>query len=355
MSEPAGDSDADGENGVSPPPSAPAYRGVAITLAVALLLLAALAGTAPFWAPSLPWVPRSASDPRIERIEHALQQLRQDETATTAATRQLGQRVAALEAKPAPPPADTAELTQQLATLSTGAAKLAARLEALDQAMQAQAKASADLGRRVEALEQAAHRATASGSSDTAILLVLLQLRDALAAGQPFAAAYDALTMAARNRPLLIAAAAPLAGPAKSGVMTRAGLAERLRQLAPAIAKAAPAEKAGAGSAASGWRGRLLDRLRGLVRVRRIDGGPLPQGDLAPVDTAERALASGDLQAAVTVIEKLHGGAADAARPWLQSAKERLAAERALQQVEERLAADLGAAAKPADAAGSTP
>ena len=62
MSEPQGEGTGStggdiGENTVAPPTAVPAYRGVAMLLAAVLLIVAALAGTAPFWAPSLPWAP----------------------------------------------------------------------------------------------------------------------------------------------------------------------------------------------------------------------------------------------------------------------------------------------------------
>jgi hypothetical protein len=343
MTEPTGDSAAGSDSGervVSPPPAAPAYRGVAATLAAALLLLAALAGTAPFWAPSLPWAP-AAADSRLDRIEQGLQQIRRDEAAATAARQQLDRRVAALAGKPAPPPADIADLRQQVEKLSTGNADLASQVAALGKTVQAQAETSAELMARVKALDKAVQREMAGGSSDTAILLALLRIRDALAAGRPFAAEYDALITLARNRPQVMAAAAPLAAPAKTGVAGRAALAERLRRLVPAIEKAAAPAPTGV---AAGWRDQLLDRLRGLVRVRRIDGarGPAPGGAAAALDAAKQALIDGDLAAAVAAVEKLRDGAADAARAWLDIAKERLAAEHAVRQIEAALTADLG-------------
>ncbi len=222
MSEPTGDTAAGGDSGessVSPPPTAPAYRGVAMTLAALLLVVAALAGTAPFWAPSLPWAPPPARlaappDPRIDRLEAALQQSRQDAAAAKAARQELDRRVAALAAKPAAPAGDIADLRQQVATLTTTTADLAAQVVALGKTVQSQQQAAADLAGRIAA----AHRERASAASDTAIALLLLQMRGALAAGRPFAAEYDALTALARDRPEIIAAAAPLAAPAKTGV-----------------------------------------------------------------------------------------------------------------------------------------
>jgi hypothetical protein len=359
-----------GDNVTSPPPPAPDYRGIAMTLAAALLLLAALAGTAAWWAPSLPWAPPSA---RIDRIEQALAQIRHDEATEETARQQLDRRVAALAAKPAPASGDLADPRQQVAKLSssnadlasqvtalseaarsrqTAAAAAAERIASIEKALQAQAKAGAELTARVETLEKTVQHAAASGSSDTAITLALLQLRDALAAGRPFAAEYGALTAAARDRPPIADAAAPLAALAKTGVARRADLAARLHRLAPAIEKVSAPEAAGA---AAGWSGRALAHLRGLVRVHRIDdaGAPTPFGTTATIAAAEQALAGGDLAAAVAVVEKLVDGAADAARPWLDSAKARLAAERAVQQIEAVLTADLGTAAKVPPAAGT--
>ena len=376
MSEPAGDSA--GEAGVGAetadaerPVAAPTYRGVALALAAALVLLAVLAGTAPFWASSLPWA-QPAADTRVDQVDQELQQIRQEQKAASTARQQLDQRLAALAAKPAAASGEIGDLRQQVAKLVSGDTDLASqvaalgkavetqrqttadaahRLAAVDQAVQAQAKTGDDLADRVKALEQASHREAASGSGDTAMLLALLQIRDALAAGRSFAAEYDALTAAARNRPQILSAAAPLAAPAKNGVASRAALAARLRRLAPAIAKMAAPEPDGD---PVGWRGQLLARLDSLVRVRRIHRGSLtvPSGPDATLDTTEKALEEGDLAAAVAAIEKLGDGAGDAARPWLALAKERLAAERALQQTEAALAADIGASAKSQPAAG---
>ena len=91
----------------------------------------------------------------------------------------------------------------------------------------------------------------------------------------------------------------------------------------------------------------MLSRLSRLVQVRRIDVGGQPQpepGRQAAVDDAMRQLAGGDLAASVTVLDGLEGAAAEAADPWLRMAKQRLAVEAALHQIEASLAARLGSA-----------
>src|SRR3954452_8343786 len=63
-----------------PPAAAPArrrdYRGLALGLAATLLLVLAVVGTAPFWAPLLPWGDEgSGTDPAIvERLDADQQQ-----------------------------------------------------------------------------------------------------------------------------------------------------------------------------------------------------------------------------------------------------------------------------------------
>jgi hypothetical protein len=175
----------------------------------------------------------------------------------------------------------------------------------------------------------------------------LLQIRDAVQAGRPFAAEYEAFAALARSRPEIAEAAAPLAEPAKTGVASPAVLAKRLHELAGNIAgagtPAAPVEPAGWGDAA-------LARLRGLVTIRRIDGAR-PEGKDAAVNAAELALAGGDLAAAVSVLDKLTGAPAEAAAPWLRMARQRVAVDAALRRLEALLTAPLG---RPASAPGSS-
>jgi hypothetical protein len=330
-------------------PAASGYRAVAIALAGALVLVVVLVGTAPFWAPLLPWGAAPAREDtalaaRIDRLDAAQQQSAQHSQQQEAALQRLDRRVGALEARPAAPPAaDIADIRQQLTKLSAAVAGLG------------------DLTARVEALDKAAHAQAAQAgadTADTALVLALLQIRGAVAAGRPFAAEYEALVGLARVRPEIAAAAVPLAEPAKTGVASRAVLANRLRELAGPIATAnAPKNAPGNATApAAGWADAALTRLRGLVTVRRIDGGGrnsaqggVGAGPKAAVNAAELALAGGDLGGAVAALDKLTGAPAEAARPWLRMAEARLAVEAALSRIEALLAARLGA---PANAPG---
>jgi hypothetical protein len=325
-----------------PEPPARRYRATAIGLAAAVVLLVIVDAAAPVWAPpllrSLGWKtavegPDPALIERLDRLEAAQKQDRQDAAKGLAALQQTGgqaaaaikeldRRVAALEAKPAAPAGETAELRQQLAKLATAVADLGARVAAAEKAI---------------AAEKAAPAQSAADPTDSALLLTLLRIRGAVEVARPFPAEYDAFTALAQPRPEIAAAAAPLAEPAKTGVASRTVLVARLHALAGVIvtAEAPPAEP--------DWSDRVLARLRGLVTIRRIDGAGQSEPEAA-VNAAERALRGGDLVAAIAALDRLAGPPAEAARPWLQMARQRLAVEAALHRVEELLTARLGAA-----------
>ncbi len=341
--------DHDGGAASSDPPAAEPpgrrYRAPAIGLGAAVVALLIIDAAAPLWAPpllrALGWETATEQlDPaligRLDRLEAARNQDRQDAAKGTASLQQsagevaspmqqLDRRLAALEAKPSAPAGPTvgeiAELRQQLAKLSTAVADLTTRLAAAETA----------------AAEKAAPAQSPADPTDSALLLTLLRIREAVEIARPFAAEYDAFIALAQARPEIAAAIAPLAEPAKSGVVSRAVLIARLHDLAGAIvtAEAPPAE--------ADWGDKALARLRGLVTIRRIDGAGQSEPEAA-VNAAERTLRGGDLAAAIAALDRLADPAAEAARPWLQMARQRLAVETALRRVEGLLTARLGAA-----------
>jgi hypothetical protein len=323
----------------------PRRLGMAFWLASALsavitIAVIAIAAT-PFWAPSvmhlLPWG-QAAEKPQASTPDLALAAARAEASREAATIQQLNQRIAALEARPA---SDVSSLQQRVASLE---ARPAPDLSAVQQHLAALDKTTGDLGDKLAALAKAEQQ-SAADPKITALALTLLQIRDAVAMGRPFDAEYRALVALARDHPDIAAAAAPLAEPAQSGVVSRAALIERLRQLAPQIATAHPPPK-------DKLKSQIVARLRSLVTIRRIDD----DGDQTPAEAAvgeaQRDLASGDLAAAVVALDKLDGPAKTAAEPWLKMAKTRLAVETALRQVETALTASLGNAAPTASGQG---
>lgn len=306
-------------------PVAARRAGWVAPAAVALLVLVAGAlATTPYWAPPLmevlPWGGRppsatpapapapSARDDALAARIAALEAAQAKSNQAAAALQALSQRIAALEAKPAP---DLTPLQNQMTSLAASVADLTKKIGVLD-------------------------KAQAAPSDGTAMALVLLQINGAVQTGRPFDAEYQALLTLSHDHPDIAAAAAPLAEPAKSGVASRAVLATRLHQLAPQIAAAPPPAK-------SSWRSQIVARLRSLVTIRRIDGpGQSPAEEAA--SNAEKALAGGDLNGAIAALSGLSGGNLAAAQPWLGMARQRLAVETALRQIETLVAAGLGGA-----------
>jgi hypothetical protein len=337
-----------------------------------LLLVLALVGTAPFWAPLLPWGNgRVGIDPAvIQRLDAEQQQIRlqqQQIAAATAAMPQLEQRIGALEQKPPPPPPDLGDIRQQLSAASAGLSDLSARLDRLEnsaqaqtgglselktglerltqaqqaqatdlatklaplqQSLQAQQSAVTELGNRLQTFEKTT-RSHAGDLTDMGLTLALMQIRRAVETGQPFPAQYEALSSLAKTRPEIAAAIAPLAAAAPTGTPNRVTLAQELRALEQKI-EAAPAQTGGDG----GWTGAALDRLRGLVSIRRADEAEPRKEAKAAITVAERALADGDLARAVAAIETLQGPVAAETADWLRKARERLAVEAALQKLQ---------------------
>ena len=339
MSEPAGEAAAPAppaapEATALPPSSSPPGPAkeprrlgpAALVAATAVVIVIIAVAAAPFWAPAvmgvLPWgggtqiakAAKPAPQAPPAAPEPATIAAKAEAAENAAALRQLTQRVATLEAKPPPPPApDLGPIRQQLSALG---------------------QTTTDLDKKVAALAIQVQQQPAADPRNTALALVLLQIREAIDIGRPFAAEYQTLIELAHDQPGIASAAAPLAGAAESGVANRAVLTERLRQLAPKIATAeSPPEP--------GWRAQIVAQLRALVTIRRVDGAGRDPAEVA-VDTAQHALASGDLPGAIDALTKLSGANAAAAEPWLQMARRRVAAERALHAVVAALTAAIG-------------
>ena len=273
----------------------------------------------------------SALARRVDQLDAARNADRQNEaavTATKAGLQQLEQRMEAIEGQAASRAAGQAaeiqKVEEELTRLRAGTADLADRLPALERQLRAQGGAE---------------------RTDAALLVALLQMREAVEQARPFATELGAFSALAQDRSDLVAAAAPLAEAARQGVAGRPVLANRLAELAGSIATAS------ASPTGADWEAQALARLRALVTIRRIDGAQ-QSGPEARVSAAELALGRGDLADAVAELDQLAGANADAAGPWLRMARQRLAVEAALNHLQELLVARLG---HPAEAPGRAP
>jgi hypothetical protein len=316
----------------------------------------------------LPWAEPSdaakydALAQRVARLEQRPVTMPIDQEALKSAQTALEQKIAALEGAVAAlrqiqgDVATKAALAQQSQRLDAAevqaAARIAAQIAEIDKMRQELAQrgaAGGELATRVDALE---HQLRAQNSIDRAErvrVLALLQLREAVEAGQPFTAEFTAFNQLAANDPELAAAARPLADAARSGVATRAELRRRLGDVADHID---PAKASRTKSAKSKWWEEALDRVRALVTVRHIDGNA-KTGPGAAVEAAQTALAQDNLAGAIAALDGVSGTDAEMMQPWLKAARQRLAAQAALTRLQGLLTAQLGAS--PASPAATAP
>jgi len=365
--------------------SARGFARAPLWLAGLLILILAGVASSPFWAPQieplLPWGENRddyaalaarvaaietrpvAPSPGIDAVQSAMSQL-------ARRVDQLDSRLAVVEKRPAPPSVDTdainsalgalgrrvdqlesaakpdlgpiragmQQVEQRLAAIETQSASRIASETAASKDMQQElsrlGKVEGDLADRVAALEREAQsQEKPELRADGMLALLLGQMREAIEQARPFPAEFGAFIKLARGSDLA-AGAQPLAEPARNGVASRAVLVKGLAELAGRMAASDPAVK-------SDWREQTLARLRGLVTIRRIDDSS-HTGSNGAVGAAQAALARGDLAGAVAALEPLTGADAEAARPWLLMARERLTAETALDHVQELLTERLG-------------
>jgi hypothetical protein len=401
--EPAGvRAEPDPSDQASLPPAAPSSRSALWLCAVLVLVIVGVA-LSPFWAPKLapllPWGEGPAVSPaelarlaarldalekrpapvlpdigpiaaaqsalarRVDQLEPVRSAEQQTEAAVAAAkteVQQLDQRLGAIETQSTTRAGEEAEMQkvqQEVTRLGTVASDFTTRLAALEaqsssrtaaengeiqnfqQEVSKLAGVAADLTNRLPAIERQLQMQEGGARADAALLVSLLQMREAVEQGRPFAMEYAAFTALAHDQTDLIAAAEPLAPAAQHGVASRLALSTKLTELGGRITSAPPPP-------AGDWGAQALARLRSLVTIRRLDG--TSESGPAAIVAAERALAGGDLSHAVAELDTLSGTDAEAAAEWLGMARQRLAVEAALSHLQELITGRLTRSAEPA-------
>jgi hypothetical protein len=366
---PAETDQAHGESAKSARPSG-GSRQTVWWLAALLLLVIAGVGSSPFWARDvatlLPWSGQPAAETedfaslaaRLDAIEKRPAPQSPDLGAINSAASALSRRVDQLEtarntdrqndAAVAAMKAELQQLEDRLSALearsASSARNAAAEFEKLHQELSKVGDISSDLTDRLSGIER---RLGVAGAARTngALLAALLQMREPVEAGRPFAAEYDAFIALAHDQPDLVATAHPLAGVVGTGVASNAVLSERLGNLSGRILPAAES------SAGSDLRAQASAWLHSLVTIRRIDAAT-QIGQEPAMSVAEAALARGDLSGAVSALQTFSGSNSGAIQSWLEMARQRLAAEAALAHLQEQLVARLGT---PAEVPGGGP
>ncbi|HEY0523299.1 MAG TPA: mitofilin family membrane protein [Stellaceae bacterium] len=276
----------------------------------------------------------------------AVEALRNDLQRQTAASNQkldeLNQRIAGIDRKVDSRPTTDPAVQQALQGLQQSQQGVQQAQQGTQQALQGLqndmrriAVAQTELSDRVSRMEAQASQQVNAGRADQALLLAVGQLRDAVSGSRPYAAELGAVQALGRDRPNVLAAAQPLTARAQTGVPSLAVLRQRFNDAATAIVQAEespPSQDFGQ---------EVLGKLRSLVTVRHTGAAPENRPAQGAVAQAESALNAGDLAGAVAALDKLSGPAAEAAKPWLDDARARLAAEGAVAKLDQLLVARL--------------
>ena len=266
----------------------------------------------------------------------------------------LDKRVAALEAanaENAPNAAAAAKADQQLATqvkslradidaargeipgLATRVAKLETEAPKANDADLSALAARLDKVEAALAAPKSETRAAADNAA--AIAIIAGAIEEKLGAGAPFGTEVAALKRLGVD-PAQLAALEAVADGAPPG----SALAASFEAVAPQVLAAASQEEKG------GVVDRLLAHLRGLVRVRDLNGaaGDDPQ---AIVSSIEADCRHGDISGALAAFDKLPEAARKAAGDWPVKARARQAADTALQSIRTTAIGQLAGGASP--------
>ncbi len=267
----------------------------------------------------------AALDAKIGDLEQRLQgkidsALAAQQGEGTADLKDLQKEVEALKAKlgalaEAHLAGDTSDLAPQLTTLDQRIAKLEAALPELSTAID---------------------RSSASAKSGAAAI-AFANLRNAVAAGRPYAAELAGLKSLIPDPGDL--GALPLH--AETGIPTVAALADTLTKLAETSAAAPPAP------AETSILDSMMASAKSAISIRRIGAdatGGKPEAVLARADAA---LKQGDLATAIKEVELLPAQARDPFAGWLDDARARASANDSLSKLESTVLASLGGGAGP--------
>jgi len=251
---------------------------------------------------------------RVDNLERGLEAVR----AMVRATNLPGQAADARRALDA--------LSDRLARLeqSEPTAGLTERLDRLDAESSALSRSVADIAERLETVEKERSLALGTSRAVRALVLAAGDLREALRSSAPFADGLAALREAAADQPDLLKLADDLEPHAAAGIPVLTTLVDRFQAVARRAVSAARQVEG------EGWLAAAANRLGSLVTVRRTAVGDAEDTTDAAIARAEAALADGDLAAAVRAMEGLRGAAAEAAAGWLDQARARVLAERAM-------------------------
>ncbi len=211
--------------------------------------------------------------------------------------------------------ADLASIEERVGPLESAVAEAASRSDIVDVEV------------RVAALEEA----PVDARQAAALVVAVGRVSDAVRAGRAYEPELDGLQAitAAFDDTRLASAIVALGERADTGVPTLGDLRIRFDAMATRLVRVDDL------AVDAGWVDKTLDRLSSVVSVRRI-GDLEGTGTEARVARAEARLGQGDLDSAVKILADVTGAASLALEDWLGDARARLAADRAVAELNER-------------------
>ncbi|MDP7642821.1 MAG: hypothetical protein QGI52_10245 [Alphaproteobacteria bacterium] len=325
------------ESPATPPEPSPALLALAEQVAALQRALAerdAAPPPAPPPAPDL--TPIHDAMARLEELEKRLNEVPPPQAASDEAT------PASDEASAVAAPAMDLQARQRLNAVerTLALAEFDRRGGEFDALRAAQAK----LRDRVAALSQslaAVGGREAEGERVMVLVLALSRLSRATATAPPFGREMEAFSAAAQaggaTGLAFDNAMRELAAHALAGAPTLARLTAAYDDVALAVIQAdADAED-------QGWVDATIGRLRRIVTLRRVGGDIAADSLEGRLSALHRALAGGDLGAAIALAEALPAKARSGAEDWLRGARARLAVERALAVLDGEISARVAA------------
>ncbi|EWY40675.1 hypothetical protein N825_35250 [Skermanella stibiiresistens SB22] len=249
-------------------------------------------------------VDRQALDARVAPIEQQLQALAQ-----------VRDRVQGIEDK-------VGTLDQQQ---GQAIARLRDSVAGLEQEANRLAQEINNTANRATQVAEAVNLRQAQESKAQALVLAAGQLRATLQSSRPFTGELAAVRAVDLRDPKVVEALGAIEPFAADGIPTEAQLNQEFSTVAGDIVRAGVIATGNAGQ----WWDKALSTASSLVSVRRTAGDV--QGSTAEAVTAraEQHLKDGRLDRTIAELETLTGEPASAAKPWIDAAKARLAANNA--------------------------
>jgi len=320
----------------------------------------ALYATAPFWYDELkPYLPAALkdpfNDPRIVAVAKragSVEQLKRAQASDTEAIQKLGEdrtktsqqldvlmkrldkqdqslKLMRKMIQATIPPSNAVNTKNSLSRLSDKLSHLGTNKQALEKMLGRIAKLEKDekeiarITKRLNKLETSGPSALDVATGASAAVLAVNQLRDALRRPIPFAKELNMAKRLSEDNQDMLKAIAVLEPLSSKGVLTLAILRTQFQQTAEAVVKAANM------GMERTWMDRVMNRLKGLITIRRTGEEDASTPDALMV-RAEESLEIEDLNGALELLGKLSGKPADAAKAWALQAQARVNAERAL-------------------------